>query len=192
MTAQRSVPFASEAGQVVVAGEQLLFVNRLDPQQTFSIDRSNIVEANELDSILTVRTSVPVAGSQEHSFRLSAPSAIDFAAWAGQSPTQLQPSAGNEFHLEFDVREERTLFGDETGKLVIGEDEVRYISVTNSDRSFAWQYQDIEEFIRKDEDRIKIKSFAGDGYTFTLLGQALSPRDYREIIDRMAQTRRGS
>ena len=196
--AERSVPFGVAVGQLVQTGDQLLFVDQDDPAKTFAISRSNVADTRMVDGVLTVQTREAVVGSTTHTFRVSDVMSIDVDGWARSGPSpamtatsESRPEDVDSFRLELDVEEERSFAGDETGKLLITHDEVRYTSVTDAERSFTWEYQDIKEFIRKNQNKVKIKAFTGKDYTFTLVGEGITSGQYREIVDRLAKARRG-
>lgn len=192
VAADRSVPFGVAQGQLLLLDQQIVFADVQDPSKTFAVARSEVSSANVRDGIVTVLTNTPIAGSTTHTFRIATSESLDLAAWLSAEPAtsaEAAPASDGEeegFRYEFDVEEERTLAGDESGKLILTQDQIRYVSITEADRSFTWEYRDVKEFIRKNQNKIKIKSFAGADYTFTLIGEGLTSSDYRAIADRIS------
>lgn len=88
----------------------------------------------------------------------------------GQAPPTLPSSTSN---MVFDVRN-----GDQQGKLVLGETELAFESLTDARHSRRWKYADIRELSRKKKN-LRVRPFRGDTYDFQFKKQ----KDRDKIYD---------
>ena len=196
--AELAIPFGVAAGKVVIIGEDLVFVNDQDPASSFAISRSNLVEAAFKDQVLTVRTREKIGDRSEFAFRTTDTEFAEAAlSWGERSVTPREavaaaspaPSAES-FRFAYDVENKRGMFSkNDRGRLIVTEDRMTYESVTDADESEQWDLKDIKEVKRKNPYKLEVVPFVGGAYTFNLLRDGMSTRDYKTIIDRMADLR---
>ena len=191
--AELSVSFGVVRGHLAAAKNQLVFVNADTPGQSFAIERQNIAGATMADDVLTIRTTDPVENQSQFNFRLESTTAAQaLLAWARSPATTSATEAGSatgSSRLSFDVRDQRLFRGDEQGKLIVTDDQLLYESITAVGRSRRWALRDIKELKLKNPYKLVVKPFVGDDYTFTLVGDGMAEREYREIAGRIARQR---
>jgi hypothetical protein len=80
-------------------------------------------------------------------------------------------------------------YGDDRGKLVVSERGLRYENVSNASRSRSWNYSQIKELHRTDNNKVKIQPYSGDDWEFRFDGPAMSDSVYKMIADRIVAAR---
>lgn len=99
-------------------------------------------------------------------------------------PALGQPAQGATSEQIFDVRN-----GDQTGKLILGETELAFESLTDARHSRRWKYADIRELSKK-KSEFTVRPFKGDRYDFQFKDKKLRDRIYNMISDKIIAARR--
>ena len=81
-----------------------------------------------------------------------------WGAFTGQNPST--PPSMAAANMVFDVRN-----GDQQGKLLLGDTELAFESLTDARHSQRWKYADIRELSRKKKD-LRVRPHRGDTYDF--------------------------
>lgn len=102
----------------------------------------------------------------------------------GLPPSLNQPAQGASTEQIFDVRN-----GDQTGKLILGDTELAFESLTDARHSRRWKYADIRELSKK-KSEFTVRPFKGDRYDFQFKDKKLRDRIYNMISDRIIAARR--
>lgn len=86
-------------------------------------------------------------------------------------------------NLIFDVRN-----GDQTGKLMLKENDLAFESLTDARHSRNWPYADIRELSRGGKE-LRVRPFRGDRYAFQFKDKKLRDRLYDMISQRIVAAR---
>lgn len=84
----------------------------------------------------------------------------------------------------YDVRN-----GDQNGKLVIGDTDVQFESLTDSKHSRRWKYTELRE-VSKPKKELRIKPLKGSRYDFQFKDGKQRDEIYKLITDRVLAARR--
>lgn len=204
---QLAVPFGVIQGQLVISGQDLIFINTQQPGGSFVINRDNVRNVSAQDGELTIDVSRPVQNPGGPATRLvfrltNAPAGQDFAQWfhggpavAGSAPVvtgsestataALNPQQGT---MSFDVKHDHRI-GSDRGRLIITPSQVNYESVTNVSDSRQWNMSDIKEVHQDGPYKLKVVTFGGETYNFDLLGQGMSSDQYHSLVQRVTGAR---
>lgn len=194
--AELAIPFGVGQGQLALIGDKMVFLDDQDATRSFAIDRANVAATTFSDGVLTVRTKEKIGDRAEFVFR---PADAEFPeaalSWGERSVTPQEaeaapPPASDEFRFAYDVENKRGMFSkNDRGRLIVTEDRMTYESVTNVNESEQWDLKDIKEVKRKNPYKLEIIPFIGGSYTFNLLRDGMSTRDYKTITNRIAELR---
>lgn len=194
--AELAIPFGVAKGQLALIGDKMVFLDDQDATRSFAIDRPNVAATTFSDGVLTVRTKEKIGDRAEFAFR---PSDAEFPesalSWgersvAPQEAAAKPSTAADGFRLAYDVENKRGMFSkNDRGRLIVTEERMTYESVTNVNESEQWDLKDIKEVKRKNPYKLEIIPFIGGSYTFNLLRDGMSTRDYKTITDRIAELR---
>lgn len=86
--------------------------------------------------------------------------------------------------MVFDVRN-----GDQNGKLIIGDTDLQFESLTDSRHSRRWKYTELRE-VSKQKKELRIKPNKGDRYDFQFKDTRQRDRIHTMITDRVLAARR--
>jgi len=200
--AELAIPFGVATGQLALISDNLVFIDEQDPTQSFAIERANVAEAAFADGVLTVRTKEKIRDRAEFAFRPDSPDFPDAALSWGERTVAPQealaaPASATEttekadgFRFAYDVENLRGMFSkNDRGRLIVTDERLTYESVTNVNESEQWDLKDIKEVKRKNPYKLEIVPFIGGSYTFNLLRDGMSTREYKAITDRIADLR---
>ena len=167
------------------------------------IPKSDIQSASWENGVLKVNLSQPyssLAGNNSSEMSFSMPdtaSAGSFVNWMGvpvtgytgqtgeadRATTQYRNPQTNE--ISFDVQN-----GDQRGRLVVGPNALNFVSLTDADHSRSWQYSQIKEFKRDNDDKqIKVEPYHGDDYEFQFHNKAMFETAYDMISNHIVTAR---
>ena len=194
--AQLSGPMGTDSGRVILAGDQLVFFEDVNPDLTFSIPKSEIRSLRWANGVLTLNAAQAFTygeGSRaDASIRLTDPAMSNaIATWVGvplegavvTSPntitttTVVQPVT----QMVFPVKHE----GDR-GKLIMGPTSIEFQSYNHPNKSRSWTYSQIKE-IKRDhgERKIEIYPSHGDKYEFKTNGPEITEGIYNILFAHM-------
>jgi hypothetical protein len=80
-------------------------------------------------------------------------------------------------------------YGDDRGKLIVSATGVRFENVSNASKSRSWNYNQIKELHRTDNNKVKIEPYNGDDWEFRFDGPQMSDSVYKMIADRIVAAR---
>ncbi len=192
---QLAVPFGVESGQLVVSGDNLMFIDSTHAENSFTVNRSQIQNGKIQNDGLSLELAQPVsiASNQQSTlnFRFdNAAGAQDILHWvqAAQPGSIRTDESGQPGTLSYQVAHDHFI-GNDRGRLMITPTQVVYESVTHVNSSRQWNMSDIKEVKRVGPYKLKIKPFTGDEYNFALLGQGMSEDDYKTFVNRVTGAR---
>ncbi len=206
--AELSVNFGSTKGELISAGNLLIFVDQETPEGSFSLERNNISDWNVANDLLTVNTARPLRYRTEDrssfAFRLTGDPAT-LTAWlrdtpklSSADPTPLAlaahdaSAAGKSVFQEksYSARQKRFLGRSTEGRLVIQEKQVAFEANGNTERSRIWELKDIRALNQSGPYALTIEPFSGDTYNIELL-EAMTPGDFKALQERVTSARIG-
>ena len=200
---QLAVPFGTVNGQLVISGQNLMFINGQDPSGSFVVPRGDIRNASVQNGDLTFDLTRPVrdpGGSTSRLvFRAANPDgAQQFTRWfhetqpaTGEANRVTEPPAGANAQqplMSFQVKHDHFI-GSDSGRLMVTPTQVVYESVTNVDNSRQWNLSDIKEVHRDGPYKLKLVPFSGDDYSFELMGQGMTSDQYQMLVERITSAR---
>jgi hypothetical protein len=208
--AQLSGALGTDTGTLVTVGDQLVFIDNVNPNNSFAISRSEISNLNLQNGVMSIGLNRPFnlpvgAGSQMVVRFNNANSPAVIANWVGipitnativqadrnatttttTTTTGVLPAAAE---YNFNVKHD-----DDTGRLIVGPNALNYTSLTKPEKSRTWSYAEIKEFKRdKDDNTLRVQPYHGDSYKFKLTdGAGMADTVYNMIADRIVAARRG-
>lgn len=199
---QLAVPFGTENGQLVISGQNLMFIDSQQPSGSFVVPRSNVRNTTAQAGDLTFDLVNPVqdrGGSTSRLvFRLANPEgAQQFVQWfhqtqggSGEANRATEPGAANAQQplMSFQVKHDHFI-GSDSGRLMLTPTQLVYESVTNVNNSRQWNLSDIKEVHQDGPYKLKIVPFSGDDYSFELMGQGITSDQYQMLVDRVTSAR---
>lgn len=199
---QLAVPFGTENGQLVISGQNLMFIDNQQPSGSFVVPRSNVRNTTAQAGDLTFDLVNPVqdrGGSTNRLvFRLSNPEgAQQFVQWfhqnqagSGEANRATEPGTANAQQplMSFQVKHDHFI-GSDSGRLMLTPTQLVYESVTNVNNSRQWNLSDIKEVHQDGPYKLKIVPFSGDDYSFELMGQGITSDQYQMLVDRITSAR---
>jgi hypothetical protein len=191
-----AVPFGVVNGQLVISGQNLMFVDGENPSGSFVVPRNDVRNVNTQADQLTFDLSRPVQDSGGQTsrlvFRLDNPSgAQQFVQWFRQTTAgEANRTAENpqQESMSFQVKHDHFI-GSDRGRLMITPTQIVYESVSNVNDSRQWNMSDIKEVHRDGPYKIKITPFTGDDYSFEMLGQGMTSDQYQTLVERVTNAR---
>ena len=215
-----SINFGIAKGELISAGDLLIFVDQEMADGSFSIEKSNIAGWTEADGVITVSTTKPVkdrSGERNRfAFRLVEGNSAAFAAWyrepskapmaGGAAPAETAAApitksaeaaaataAGvtkPEFkEKSFPAKQKRFPVGSTEGRLVIQEKQVAFEANGDTRRSRIWELKDIKALKQTGPYYLELEPFIGDTYKVELLGEGMTPSEFKALQDRVANAR---
>jgi hypothetical protein len=171
----------SDAGKVVLSGDQLLFVDDAAPERSFSVARPDVQSLYTNNGLLSLQLATG-------SIQMMDPASTGVvSAWSGLPlntvDRMITPPAGV---MEFNVRHD-----DDSGRLLAGDMGLTFEALSNARKSRGWSYGEVKEFKREAGDRqFKIKTYGGEEFKFRLIDREISNQVYNLIADRIVAARR--
>ena len=219
-----SINFGIAKGELISAGDLLIFVDQEMADGSFSIAKSNIAGWTEADGVITVSTTKPVkdrSGERNRfAFRLVEGTSAAFAAWyrepsksamAGGAATpavaETAPAAPMTKSAEaaaataagvtkaefkeksYPAKQKRFPVGSTEGRLVIQEKQVAFEANGDTRRSRIWELKDIKALKQTGPYYLELEPFIGDTYKVDLLGEGMTPSEFKALQDRVANAR---
>jgi hypothetical protein len=181
--AELAIPFGAVPGQIAATNDVFIFIGDERKDASFAIRRGNIRNVSVAGDVLRIETVEAVNDGTMFNFKITDGEASKMAEWArGNAPTAMPagaasaalaasaaPAAGrgapraNDSGPKFtyQAQQKRRMGSNSTGKLEIYEDQIRYDSLDNVDRSRQWQLQEIKEISARTRTRSRsIRSWA--------------------------------
>jgi hypothetical protein len=188
--------------KTVLVRDTLVIVDEDSPNESFSIDRTNILRLNDQSRILTIHTRRPVRyrsrESMQFDFQLSGGNQVNLlpgncdsmAAWlrnASRSRITTRAPQPRTFWAKL----RRGLSRDIEGKLEILEKTIAFKPNREAEYLYRWNLREINHIKRKAPYVLEITTSNDDTYTFELQNRAISPGEVYAIRDRIAKLRLG-
>lgn len=204
--ADLSINFGVAKGRLITAGETLVFLDEETPEASFALDKSNIKGWNEQEGVITLDTGKPVkdrSGERTRfAFRLVEGTGAALAAWYKEAarPTEGAPSTASTASAGsttgdaagqkiYQARKKNFPFGTSDGRLIIAEKMVAFEAANDRSRSRQWELKDIKNIKQTGPYVLEITPFTGDEYKLELLGDGMSPAEYKTLSDRLVAAR---
>lgn len=200
--AELSINFGVAKGRIVTAGEQLIFVDDEMPDASFAIDKGNIKGWNEQEGVITVDTNKNVkdrSGERNRfAFRLVEGAGAGLAAWYKENVMAKTADAAmakdgaastdKPGQKIYQARKDNML-GKTTGKLIIMENMIHFESAEGLKYSRQWELKDVKTVKQTGPYVLEIEPFSGDKYKLELLGEGMSPAEFKALSDRVGSAR---
>jgi len=106
------------------------------------------------------------------------------APGVGVSMARAQSNAGS---MMIDVRN-----GDQSGKLLINDNDVAFESLTDGKRSRTWKYAEVREVTKRGRKEMRIRPFKGDRYDFQFPDRGQRDKIYDAIANRVVTARQSN
>ena len=221
--AELSINFGIAKGELISAGDLLVFVDQEMADGSFSIEKSNIAGWTEADGVITVSTTKPVkdrSGERNRfAFRLVEGSSAAFASWYREAPKGMMAASAAttatdataaapitksaeaaaataagvtkpEFkEKSFPAKQKRFPVGSSEGRLLIQEKQMAFEANGDTKRSRIWELKDIKALKQTGPYYLEIEPFIGDTYKVELLGEGMTPSEFKALQDRVANAR---
>jgi hypothetical protein len=188
--------------KTVLVRDTLVFVDDDNPNESFSIDRTNILRSNYQSPVFTIHTRRPVTYRSRESMQfdfqpfggnnvgLLSGNCVSMAAWLRNPPRiRITPRAPQ--RRTFWAKLRRSLSRDIEGKLEILERTIAFTPDREAERQYRWDLREINHIKRKAPFVLEITTSNDDTYTFELQNRAISPDEVHAIRDRIAKLRLG-
>lgn len=189
--------------KAVLVRDTLVFVDDDNPNESFSIDRTNILRLNDQSPILTIHTRRAVRyrarDSMQFDFQLSSgfqvnyPSGncVSMAAWLRNAQRRQITTSAPPRMRTFWVKLRRNLNRDIEGNLEILDKTIAFKPNREAEYLYRWDLREINHVKRKSPYVLEITTSNDDTYTFELQNRAISPNEIYAIRDRIAKLRLG-
>lgn len=208
LTAEHAVPFGTVSGKLLLLGNYLVFVDEQQPNASFVVAKS-VIENLKADGLeITVQTREPIRNRSGEvtrlNFRVASggdPAAV--TSWYGSGVPNPggstvangpAPSTGTAANVagttKYQVRHSHT-FGDCSGTLILGPNQLSFESVSTVSHSRRWEYQAIKETELSNPYELEIKPFTGESYKLRFDGSGMDPAAYKALVDRITSARAG-
>ncbi len=215
--AELAIPFGAVAGQIAATNDVFIFIGDERKDASFAIRRGNIRNVSVTGDVLRIETVEAVNDGTVFNFKITDGEASKMAEWArGNAPTSMPAGAASAAlaasaapargvvaavregqagkdegpKFSYQAQQKRRMGSNSTGKLEIYEDQIRYDSLDNVDRSRQWQLQEIKEIKRKNPYSVEINPFVGSKESYDLIGGGMSSADFQEIRAMISKQRR--
>ncbi|MGQ0733231.1 MAG: hypothetical protein ACT4QD_06190 [Acidobacteriota bacterium] len=198
--AELAIPFGAAKGQLVLVGDQVVFVGIDPPTSSLSIHRSDIRAVDRSGDVVTITTHHVLrdASGSRDTFRFRLARAADLVTWYGTATAAAAPvppsamtkpvSPASAVLARFQAKHDHRI-GSCQGTLVLTKRYVGFESIDEINDSRQWQLVDIKEVELKGIYRLKVEPFLGDTFNFELTGKGMHSGEYRRLGDRIARAR---
>lgn len=202
--AELSINFGVAKGRLVTAGDELIFVDDETPDASFALDKTNIKSWNEADGVITVETTKNVkdrSGERNRfAFRLVEGNGTALAAWykeavmakpaeAALAKDAAAKDAGDKPGQKVYQARKDNLVGKVDGKLIIMEKMIHFESSEGLKYSRQWELKDIKAVKQTGPYVLEIEPFSGDKYKLELIGEGMTPAEFKALSDRVGSSR---
>jgi hypothetical protein len=201
--AELSVLFGTISGSLVVVSDQMVFMDKDKPEDSFAIARGEISSFKTDNNILmvTTRQAIRVRAEErtEFNFLLREGSPETISMWAGLKPatstvsptsstapatppTPVSLSNNQEQKWTYNARHSHRFgLGSCTGKLIITRDRVVYESLEKPEDSRQFPLNEIKKIKRNNPYKIEIDTFNRDNYELDIEGQGMDISVFRTL-----------
>lgn len=192
-------------GKVVIAGDQMIFVDDAQPKMSFAIPRANVRRLLSDQGTITIDLSQPLTdryGTRTQLLlRSPEPDRLnDVVTWSGLPVASATVAPRTDEITDVQsarqaLENNRVLMypaqhGSANGRLLVKSNGVAFESVSDATKSHSWNYTDIRSFDRKAAtNEIVIKLLKGDEFSVKLTNPALTDPVYQIVTDRIVMTR---
>jgi hypothetical protein len=188
--------------KTVLVRDTLVIVDEDNPNESFSIDRTNILRLNDQSPVFTIHTRRPVRYRSRESMQFDfQPSGVNnvgllpgncvsMAAWL-RNPPRIRTTPRAPQRRTFWAKLRRSLSRDIDGKLEILERTIAFTPDREAERQYRWDLREINHIKRRAPFVLEITTSDDDTYTFELQNRAISPDEVNAIRDRIAKLRLG-
>ena len=191
-------PMGTDTGHIIASDNNLVFVDDVNPDMSFTLPKSEITRLNLDNGIVTIVMSQPFAdmygNRSDVVMRFRDPSDSEaIANWAGLPMTGATIITGGRSRTalvpitvsEYDVRHD-----DDNGRLIVGPDRIEWQDLRNTSKSRSWSYSEIKEFRRDGSNELKLKPYSGDSFSFKMQGRMMADDIYNAIADHIVAAHR--
>ena len=185
----------ADNGHLVLAGDQLIFVDDTNPSGSFAIPKTDVRNLDLNNGILTITMSRPFTNMYgERSdvvLRVFDPSSPGLVAdWLGMPITTMGEAARvNPGAPPVDATFDATHDGHH-GQLIVSANGVSWQDLTDTNHSRSWNYSQIKELKRENGNtELEIKPYNGDNYKFRINGPFMNDTVYNLVANRIVTAR---
>ena len=189
-------PQGTDSGSLVMAGNQMVFVDNTNPSNSFCIPRSQISSSTLSNGAVTLSLSQPftspLSSGDTVVVQPTDGSAGSVASWAGLSANSTTPALNGEANRSVTSPASETYdypvtYHGHEGMLRIGDTTVAF-DAQNPKHSMAWNYDVLKKIQSKpNKDEVRLVLHGGDTLMFKLApGQAFSQEALNLVSQRIA------
>ncbi len=191
--ADLSAQFGAVSGRLILAGNEMIFMDEGQPVASFYVEKSAIEKLTTEGDELTVQLRSPVkdrtGNRTQLTFRLADPNAGALVSgWQNRAEPigQAQRSAGEV--STYQARHDKFI-GGSRGRLIITDNGLAYESTDDANDSRRWAFRDVKQLKQKGPYQLTIEPFNGDKYNFKLEGKGMDTDQYNHLVDRVTKAR---
>lgn len=193
-----AVPFGTVAGKLLLRGDYLVFWDEQEPESSFVVAKSQMENVTVADMEITVQLREAVRNRSGEVMRLvfRAMPGVEAGvvrSWFAGGMRAAAPAAGASGGVEgksYEAQHSHRL-GECRGRLIVGDDQINYESVSASSHSRRWLFKEIREIKQPNPYRLDIRPFTEAGYSLRLVGTGMEPEDFKALVDRITAARAG-
>ena len=186
-----NTPSGIISGKVVGTGDKLVFIDDSDPSKSFTLMRGEITNYTNENGGIVVTLARPAsdqAGTTSN-LRITVADTNNSAVITRWMSMPVERSRTITTY-SVDVKHDHKGQGHCTGKLIAGENGLRFESVSEAVHSRSWSYNDLNSFTtEKDHALLKVKPKAGEEYHFNAVNGATAGALYKLVSDKIVAAR---
>jgi hypothetical protein len=192
-------------GRLQMVGDRLTFIDSDHPGTTIVLPRGDVSNARWSDGHMNITVSKPYHATwgDEKEMVLVIPddsSRNEFVTWLGRPiegmtgeasrTTTTVVTTGPSSTTVDELRFENIKNGDQMGTLILGNDAVRFESLSDARHSRRWAYSEIRR-LEKDHNEVKIEPYNGSKYEFQLKDPSVRDNLYSVLSERIVTSKEG-
>lgn len=192
--AEYATDYGTFSGRLIVVSDQMVFIERDYPQDSFAIARNEIRAFHSDSNRFTIETMRPLhsrLGDRLHfQFTIRDGTVEPLTLWAGARQTNAQTTLSEQQAQWAYVAKHRHGLGSCTGNLLLGKGRLTYDALDDRDHTRQWLFRDIYRTRRRSPYRLEVETRAGEKYTLELQGRGMDIAVYRQLQNWISLARR--
>lgn len=191
--ADLAAEFGVVSGRVILAGDELIFMDEGQPDSSFYVEKSEIEKLTTEGNTLTLQLRSPVkdrAGSRTRlTFRLADPAAsASISGWQNRAEPVGQAQRSDAGVTTYEARHDKFI-GGSRGRLIISDTGLAYESIDDANDSRRWEFRGVKQLKQKGPYELTVEPFNGDKYKLELEGKGMDTDQYNKLVDQITKAR---